>query len=203
MKNKKKRTFLLLILGLLIFTYLLSGCGKSQSTKNNVTETASIDYEEEIKRLKEENEELKEELAKYLPVTETTPTESETATEQANVSEETVSDNEVPAEERKQIVVFGDSIWDSARDESGIAAQVANFMNADVYNCAIGGTRATLKDGESPDDYENWDSTSLSGLVNVATGKVDPESFLEGYPAGGVIRNIDFEKTDYFIIAYG
>lgn len=203
MKNKRKRTFLLLIIGLLIFTYLLSGCGNSQSTKNNVTETASIDYEEEIKRLKEENEELKEELAKYLPVTETTPTESETATEQANVSEETVSDNEVPAEERKQIVVFGDSIWDSARDESGIAAQVANFMNADVYNCAIGGTRATLKDGESPDDYENWDSTSLSGLVNVATGKVDPESFLEGYPAGGVIRNIDFEKTDYFIIAYG
>lgn len=205
MKNKWKRTSLLLIIGFLISTYLLSGCGKTQSIENDVTETASLDYEEEIKRLKEENEELREELAKYLPVTETTPTEqqAETATEQVNTSEETESENEVPVEERKQIVVFGDSIWDSARDESGIAAQVANFMNADVYNCAIGGTRATLKEGESPDNYENWDSTSLSGLVNVATGKVDPERFLEGYPAGGVIRNIDFAKTDYFIIAYG
>ena len=50
MKNKRKRTFLLLIIGLLIFTYLLSGCGNSQSTKKNVTERAPKDKEEEINR---------------------------------------------------------------------------------------------------------------------------------------------------------
>lgn len=176
----------------------------SSGDNESQTETAAVDYEEMIRQLQEENNRLKEELAKYMPSSENIPEQTESVTEQAVVPEETVSENTIPEElERKQIVVFGDSIWDSARDETGIAAQLSKFMNADVYNCAIGGTRATLKDGESPDDYENWDSTSLSGMVNVATGKVNPEQFLEGYPAGGVIRNIDFSKTDYFILAYG
>ena len=80
---------------------------------------------------------------------------------------------------------------------------MSQYTGADVYNCAIGGTRATLKAGESSENYDTWDSTSLSGMVNVAIGKVDPEIFLKGYITGGIIRNIDFSKTDYFIIAYG
>ena len=88
------------------------------------------------------------------------------------------------------------------RGDTGIAAQVANYMNADVYNCAVGGSRATLKDGESPDNFEKWDSSSLMGMCNILAGKVDPE-FLEGYPAGGVIRNVNPQTVDYYIIAYG
>ena len=202
--KKVKKSLSFLIIAILFASYLLYGCGSVQSSGDSTTESPTQDYEEELKQLQEENERLKEELAKYMPSTETAETSEELVTEQASASEEAVSENTIAEEaERKQIVVFGDSIWDSSRDETGIAALLSEYMNADVYNCAIGGTRASLKDGESPDNYENWDSTSLSGMVNVATGKVNPEIFLEGYPAGGVIRNIDFSKTDYFIIAYG
>ena len=139
-----------------------------------------------------------------VPETETTavsgnqPAVSENDAEGSGSQEDPGQDSD-----RTQIVVFGDSIWDSTRDETGIAYLVSEYMDADVYNCAIGGTRATLKPGEATDNYDTWDSTSLSGMVNVALGKVDPEIFLEGYIAGGVIRDIDFSKTDYFIIAYG
>lgn len=203
---KKKKLSSVLIIVMLIFTVLLNGCGKSKNTSSDAS--TAEEYEEQIKLLEEEIDELRKELAKYAPPDETT--ESETAA--ANTSEEVVSEapeSESPSPEeetedrRKQIVVFGDSIWDSARDETGIAYLLSQYMNADVYNCSIGGTRASLKEGESPDNYENWDSTSLSGMINVAIGNVDPEIFLEGYVAGGVIRNIDFSKTDFFIISYG
>lgn len=127
--------------------------------------------------------------------------ESQTVPDNPAEPEETSENTE--SDDRTQIVVFGDSIWDSTRDETGIAYLVSQYTGADVYNCAIGGTRATLKAGESSENYDTWDSTSLSGMVNVAIGKVDPEIFLEGYITGGIIRNIDFSKTDYFIIAYG
>lgn len=203
MKNIKK-SVRFFVVAIALASYLLSGCGHVKDSGASLSESTAQDYEEQIRQLQKENEKLKEELAKYIPSSEEVETSEEMATEQASASEEAVSDNTVAEEtKRKQVVVFGDSIWDSSRDETGIAALLSSYMNADVYNCAIGGTRASLKDGESPDNYENWDSTSLSGMVNVATGKVNPEIFLEGYPAGGVIRNIDFSKTDYFIIAYG
>lgn len=148
--------------------------------------------------------------AETAAATETVP---ETETTAVSGNQPAVSENDAEGSgnqedpgqdsDRTQIVVFGDSIWDSTRDETGIAYLVSEYMDADVYNCAIGGTRATLKPGEATDNYDTWDSTSLSGMVNVALGKVDPEIFLEGYIAGGVIRDIDFSKTDYFIIAYG
>ena len=202
--KKMKKSVSFMVIAVILIAYLLSGCGALQSSGDSTAEPNSQDYEEQLRQLQEENERLKEELAKLMPSTETAEVSEEPITDQASASEEAVSENTVAEEtKRKQIVVFGDSIWDSSRDETGIAALLSGYMNADVYNCAIGGTRASLKEGESPDNYDNWDSTSLSGMINVATGKVDPEIFLEGYPAGGVIRNIDFSKTDYFIIAYG
>lgn len=202
MNQKKIISILLLIL--LISTFVLGGCNTTNTSSDNSQTTE--EYEAQIKQLQKEIDALKSELAKYTPSTDAAETSSpETAPTEEVASAETEtppleSENE---SNRKQIVVFGDSIWDSSRDETGIAYLLSQYMNADVYNCAIGGTRATLKEGESPDDYENWDSTSLSGMINVATGNVNPEIFLEGYVAGGVIRNIDFSKTDYFIISYG
>ena len=201
MKQKKGiSVFLLLIL---LFTALLGGCNTSPSSTDNAK--TSEEYEAQIKQLQDEIDGLKKELAQYASanVTEEAPAAETAPVEESAVAAETESISPEPENERKQIVVFGDSIWDSARDETGIAYLLSQYMNADVYNCAIGGTRATLKDGESPDNFDTWDSTSLSGLVNVAIGVVDPEIFLEGYVAGGVIRNIDFSKTDYFVISYG
>ena len=127
-----------------------------------------------------------------------TDREAETTTEQETQTEE----GQTEEEDKLNIVVFGDSIWDMDRGDTGIAAQLAGYMNANVYNCAIGGTRATLKDGESDMNYDTWDSTSLTGMCYVMRGMVDT-NFLEGYPAGGVIRNIDPATVDYYIIAYG
>ncbi len=221
MKQRKALAVLLAITFLILS--VLSGCSSGE------TETTASEYEEQIQKLQEEINRLNEQLAQYtsseetpeptVPSTESSDveiasnsSESEAAADPSSVSgnseagsvsgnSEGVSEN--TASERKQIVVFGDSIWDSSRDETGIAYLVSQYMDADVYNCAIGGTRATLKPGEATDNYDTWDSTSLSGMVNVALGKVDPEIFLEGYIAGGIIRDIDFSKTDYFIIAYG
>lgn len=236
MKQKKALAVLLMIT--LLIVSVLGGCSPEKS------DTASAEYEEQIRQLQEEIGRLNEQLAQYTAsegTAESAVPSSESGTETADASQaasetdagpETASAPETDAgsedasvsenaavsgntsgesgspegsqeEDRTQIVVFGDSIWDSTRDETGIAYLVSEYMDADVYNCAIGGTRATLKPGEATDNYDTWDSTSLSGMVNVALGKVDPETFLEGYIAGGVIRDIDFSKTDYFIIAYG
>nr|WP_308624370.1 GDSL-type esterase/lipase family protein [uncultured Eisenbergiella sp.] len=199
--NHKKSISILLSLILLVIIPL-SGCNITKSTTDGPK--TSVEYEAQIKQLQEEINDLKKELAQYVHIneSESTPAVETISAEESSAAEDESGSHE-PTEEKKQVVVFGDSIWDSARDETGIAYLLSQYMNADVYNCAIGGTRATLKDGESPDNFENWDSTSLSGLVNVAIGTVDPEIFLEGYVAGGIIRNIDFSKTDYFVISYG
>lgn len=214
MKTRKAIAVLLMIS--LLFLSVLSGCS------SEISDNTKTEYENQIQQLQEEIDRLNEQLAQYtgseVTTEETVVPPAETAssaiaenTENAQESQ-TVPDNPAEPEEtsentesddRTQIVVFGDSIWDSTRDETGIAYLVSQYTGADVYNCAIGGTRATLKAGESSENYDTWDSTSLSGMVNVAIGKVDPEIFLEGYITGGIIRNIDFSKTDYFIIAYG
>lgn len=219
---RQRKTIAVLLMITLLISSVLSGCLSEQSG------TSAAEYEEQIQQLQEEVNRLNEQLAQYtatesapestVPPSESTTTEiadasqeTESATESAAISETAESTAETMDSgtentdnvDRTQIVVFGDSIWDSSRDETGIAYLLSQYMDADVYNCAIGGTRATLKPGEATDNYDTWDSTSLSGMVNVALGKVDPEIFLEGYIAGGIIRDIDFSKTDYFIIAYG
>ncbi len=200
MKHKKKFSILLSLL--LAASLVLAGC--SSDKENGMS---SEEYEKQIQDMQKELDQLKDELAKYTETEsspeETSPTETVPPTEVAEAETETETEPAPEAEERPQIVVFGDSIWDGSRDETGIAHLLSQYMQADVYNCAIGGTRATLKEGESPDKFDSWDSTSLSGMVNVAVGKVSPEPFLNDYIAGGVIRTLDFSKTDYFILAYG
>lgn len=209
---------------LMLFVSLLGGCGSSAETS---AEKSAAEYESEISQLQAQIQELQTQLSEYIPSEEAPSQEASDTQEENNgsieiVEEQASAQNAAPEEEStptepaentdtpsndneelKQIVVFGDSLWDSTRDETGIAYLVSKYTGADVYNCAIGGTRASLKATESDIDYENWDSTSLVGMVNAAIGRVDPERFLEGYVAGGVFMNLDFSKTDCFIIAYG
>ena len=178
------------------------GSGEEQSAD----ESAIAELQAQIAELQAENEALRNQLHQYTDgqtSAETGMEGSEQAAESAQETETETQPAEQPQEEDKlNIVVFGDSIWDMDRSETGIAAQVAEYMNANVYNCAIGGTRATLKDGESDVNYDTWDSTSLTGMCYVIRGLVST-NFLEGYPAGGVIRNVNPAEVDYYIIAYG
>ena len=187
MKSFKKKTYLLMAL-LLLVSSIFTACSQDGGSAEWGTDSVD-DLKEQIEALQEENASLKAQLEQYTGTAQQPATEQPAETQPASESQqETAAESqqteetqatEEPAEERLNIVVFGDSIWDMDRTETGIAAQVASFMNADVYNCAIGGTRATLKEGESPDKFDTWDSTSLMGMVNVIAGKVDPE-FMEG-----------------------
>lgn len=220
----KKRISHHIISLILISALLLSACGQSSDTKS------AEEYEAEIAALQLEIEELKAQAHVSSANTDTTvdssAEETDSAAQAENIQETITPDTETPAapapeqeqplvsefveiaeqpeaEDRTQIVVFGDSIWDSTRDETGVAHLVSQYMNADVYNCAIGGTKAAITTGHDTDNYDSWTSTSLIGMVNAAIGLVDPNRFLTGYVAGGVMQNIDFSQTDYFIIAYG
>lgn len=203
MKKGTKKGKVILIAIMLITSMLFSACGDKKAA--NMEDDDVDDLKAQIEALMEENEELRQKLAQA-EGTEVRPAGTEQAAAEETVvvesTEPAEQETQIPQEERPNIVVFGDSIWDMDRGDTGIAALVAQYMNADVYNCAIGGSRATLKDGESPDDFENWDSSSLMGMVNVLAGKVDPD-FLGGYPGGGVIRNVNPKTVDYYIIAYG
>ena len=188
---------------LCIAVLALTACGDRTETTETEQETSSEeDLQARIQALEEENAQLRAQLEQYIG-TVSQPTEAQTAEAETTTEQETQTEEEQAEEEDKlNIVVFGDSIWDMDRGDTGIAAQLAGYMNANVYNCAIGGTRATLKEGESDMNYDTWDSTSLTGMCYVMRGMVDT-NFLEGYPAGGVIRNIDPATVDYYIIAYG
>ncbi len=100
-----------------------------------------------------------------------------------------------------QIVFMGDSIIDSDREEGGVAALISDACNAKVYNMAMGGTTAALLPGEVA-DFSKWESRGLLGVVNAILGNISPDIF-EGYRAGEILKECDFDKTDYFVIEYG
>ncbi|MBQ9990271.1 MAG: SGNH/GDSL hydrolase family protein [Lachnospiraceae bacterium] len=116
--------------------------------------------------------------------------------------EETVSDNDISGEDGQlRIAVFGDSIWDDKRGEDGISERLEEMLQAEVYNCAIGGTSAAVV--SSPTDLrEGWNSKSVNGLMYVAREE-ESSSLLEGLPAKEEIEAVDFTTVDYLIISYG
>lgn len=100
-----------------------------------------------------------------------------------------------------QIVFMGDSILDFDRENDGIAELVGNACNAKVYNMAMGGTTAALLPDQQ-DNFKDWDSRGLLGVVNAILGNIDTTLF-ENYEAGHILKECDFSKTDYFVIEYG
>ena len=100
-----------------------------------------------------------------------------------------------------QIVFMGDSIFDSVRDETGIAYMVGNTLGADVYNLSIGGTCAGVT-REKSTAFETWTEPNFTGIVYAMEGKV-ARSIVDGYKSGEVMAGLNPSKTDYFIIQYG
>lgn len=102
----------------------------------------------------------------------------------------------------KNIVVFGDSIWNTYRNPTGIAYQVAKETGATIYNCAINGTRASTDD-ETVDVMNNWHSKSLSTMIYIMMGIIDPVDQIKGEYAIRVVDKIDWDTVDYVLISYG
>ena len=104
-------------------------------------------------------------------------------------------------EDHLQLVFLGDSIFDMARDGTGVPYLTADALDASCYNLAIGGTCAALHKDESA-DYEKWDSSSVLGVAKAVSGLVSPDAFSK-YHARDVFDSCDFSKTDYFIVECG
>lgn len=102
----------------------------------------------------------------------------------------------------KNIVVFGDSIWNTYRNPTGIAYQVAKETGATIFNCAINGTRASTDD-ETVDVMNNWHSKSLSTMIYIVMGIIDPADQIKGEYAIRVVDKIDWDTVDYVLISYG
>lgn len=115
----------------------------------------------------------------------------------------TQEDQIEPVGHELQLVFLGDSIFDTNRDGTGIPYLTAVECEGDVYNLAIGGTRATIETEESA-ETDKWTSTSLMGIVRAMQGKVSTDIFA-GTRTKEILDNpnIDFSQTDYFIIEYG
>ena len=124
----------------------------------------------------------------------------------SGTAEDTQDGGEQPAEDDKeyamQIVVLGDSIMDRNReDNQDVPSLIGEACNAKVYNMAIGGTTAAVLPEEQL-EYDKWESLSLVGVVNAILGNVSPDIF-DKYEAGKILRECDFDQTDYFVIEYG
>ena len=104
-------------------------------------------------------------------------------------------------EDHLQLVFLGDSIFDMARDGTGVPYLTAEALDASCYNLAIGGTCAALHKDESA-AYEKWDSSSVLGVAKAVAGLVSPDAFSK-YHARDVFDSCDFSKTDYFIVECG
>lgn len=100
-----------------------------------------------------------------------------------------------------QIVFMGDSIIESDNEFDNISTLVAGHCNAKVYNMAMGGTTAALLPNYHY-NLDHWESWCLLGIVNAILGKID-SSIFDGYPPESVLKECDFDQTDYFVIEYG
>ena len=105
--------------------------------------------------------------------------------------------------EQPQVVVFGDSQFDNDRGTNGLSIKLAYYTHCKIYNCAIGGTTATM---ESYNEYlapSSYTEPDFSGMVYAATGQADPEQICGKYYACQVLQGCDLSKTDVFVIEYG
>ena len=100
-----------------------------------------------------------------------------------------------------QIVFMGDSIIESSNEFDNISTLVAGHCNAKVYNMAMGGTKAALSPSQRY-GVNHQSSWSLIGIVDAILGKTDGSAF-DGYPPESVLKECDFDQTDYFVIEYG
>ena len=151
--------------------------------------------------LPEEDVAVEETVVEEAKVSEIVEISSEEVVEEASVSVNSVT-RISDVLEGKEIVVFGDSIWNDARGEDGVSEYLMALTGSTVYNCAIGGTSAAVV-GESTEFSYEWSSQSFNGMVYVANKLLPADLVLEGTEACEVIKQVDFSKVDYILVSYG
>lgn len=218
MKKIRRYTGSLLIVAMLVLT--VSGC-KNQKIEENtdisgenviITETGEVLEKEQPENNEQPDEEPTPEPTSEpdpvdigdlgeLPLPDVTPEVEIAEPQQEQVITE--EDQTQPQGNELQIVFLGDSIFDNNRDGTGIPYLTAVQCNADCYNLAIAGTCASIEIDEKYED-ENWTSRSLVGIVKAMRGYI-PTDIFEGTRTKDFLDNpnIDFSKTDYFVIEYG
>ena len=219
MRRVKKGTVKLTI-AIALAASLLAGCGQKSgkdlqddkvlSDNIIITETGEVIEKEPVTETEPEEKDIQP--------TPTTQPEQEEATPQPASAHQTPAidltepeqeqiiteeDQIEPAGNELQLVFLGDSIFDNSRDGSGVPYLTSVQCEADVYNLAIGGTSASIEYDEQG-SYDKWTSRSLLGIVH-AIRKEIPTDIFAGTRAKEILDNpnIDFSKTDYFIIEYG
>lgn len=209
MKREQK---VLVICQLIVILFLLCVIGflwnkKIQMTRHNASEEFNAVSEKNF--LAEELQKTDTTEGNLLEEGVTGNSSSGTATlstaEQAILQEDVVIDlrqDGVKPLSGKNVVVFGDSIWNTYRNPTGIAYQVAKETGATIYNCAINGTRASTDD-ETVDVMNNWHSKSLSTMIYIMMGIIDPVDQIKGEYAIRVVDKIDWDTVDYVLISYG
>lgn len=204
----KRKRMVTLLIAAIVLEAMLSGCGaqKVEESKEDmydenviITETGQIIEEEEGEPSAEPAESPIQESDSNLE-TQTYVEELKEPEVEQNITQE---DQIEPQGNELQLVFLGDSIFDTNRDGTGIPYLTAVECEADVYNLAIGGTRATIEIEESA-ETDKWTSRSLMGVVRAMQGKISTDIFA-GTRTKEILDNpnIDFSQTDYFIIEYG
>ena len=197
MKKFKKMITLPIIL--IITGMLIIGCSmKETNGEEHLLENVVITETGEVLEKETEDAETPS-PATTLPVP--TPIVEIKEPEQEQVITE--EDQIEPTENEMQIVFLGDSIFDNSRDGTGIPYLTSVQCKADVYNLAIGGTSATVENGE-PQGHAEWTSRSLVGVVNAMLGNISTDIFA-GTRTKEILDNpnVDFTATNYFVIEYG
>lgn len=187
------------------------GCACANHKSEESTDAAKTDTAdtENTINLGEIIQQMKEEQSSPTPDPEPSPLEEPVETNPDDIvfpeHEQVITeeDQTEPQGNDLQLVFLGDSIFDNNRDGTGVPYLTGVQCNADVYNLAIGGTTATIKQTQSAEN-EKWESTGLQGVVK-AMEKTIPTTIFEGTRTKEILDNpnIDFSKTDYFIIEYG
>lgn len=107
----------------------------------------------------------------------------------------------IESKDKTQIVVFGDSIWNSDENGNGIAEYVMAEKDVIIYNCSIGGTTAAVYN-ESV-QWDQWTSNSFNGMMYIANDIISEDELIPGEKACEVFKEIDFTQIDYIIVSYG
>lgn len=196
MKIKSMKTITRLM-AVVLSAAILCGCGRkaeeNMDGENTTGENVIITETGEV-------------IEKATPSPEKTP---EPAATQAPLMPTEVNTEEQMAEQtpvqdgRLQIVFLGDSIFAAHEDGTDVPARTAAQCNARGYNLAIGGTTAAVAKDEQI-GWEEWTSRSLVGVVNAMAGNIPTDIFAND-SAKTILDdpNVDFSKTDYFVVEYG